>query len=150
MSRAGLFAATLLSIATLGSAFAQEAATPAPAPEGTTDLVLELNALQPSENGCRISFLATNNLGKDLEKAAFEVALFNAAGAIERLVALDFKTLTSGKTKVLQFNLAETQCDNVGRVLVNDVAACTGEGIEPGACLAGLKTQTKTDITFGL
>jgi len=127
----------------LGPALAQDAA---PAPQ----LLLELNALQKSETGCRITFLATNDLGKALEKVAFEVALFNGAGSMERLVSLDFKALTAGKTKVLQFDLAGTQCDNLGRVLVNDVAACVGDGVEPGACLAGLKTDTKTKITFGL
>jgi hypothetical protein len=127
----------------LGPALAQDA-TPAP------QLLLELNALQKSETGCRITFLATNDLGKALEKVAFEIALFNGAGSMERLVSLDFKALTAGKTKVLQFDLAGTQCDNLGRVLVNDVAACVGDGVEPGACLAGLKTDTKTKITFGL
>jgi hypothetical protein len=146
MARAtGLIAAMMFAGLGMGNAFAQEVAA-APAPE----LKLELNALQKSDAGCRITFLATNDLGKALDKAAFEVALFNAEGGIERLVSLDFKALTAGKTKVLQFDLTGTQCEDVGRVLVNDVAACTGEGVEPGACLAGLKTDTKTKITFGL
>ena len=143
----GFVAAMMIAGLGMGTAFAQDAT---PAAAAAPQLLLELNALQKSQTGCRITFLATNDLGKSLEKAAFEVALFNGEGAIQRLVSLDFKALSAGKTKVLQFDLAGTECENVGRVLVNDVAACVGEGVEPGACLAGLKTETKSTITFGL
>ena len=90
-------------LAAIGLPPAAVAATTAPA----AGLSLELNALQPSETGCRVTFLATNSLGKPLDKAAFEVALFNATGGIERLVTLDFKALPEGKTKVLATQLAK-------------------------------------------
>lgn len=117
---------------------------------GAAELTLELNALQPSETGCRVTFLATNALGKPLDKAAFEVALFNAAGSIERLVTLDFKALPEGKTKVLQFDLAKIPCDGLSRVLINDVSACTGTEVAGGECLAALTTANKSAIQFGL
>lgn len=113
-------------------------------------LTLELNALQPSETGCRVTFLATNALGKPLDKAAFEVALFNATGSIERLVTLDFKALPEGKSKVLQFDLAKIPCDGLSRVLINDVSACTGADVAAGECLAALTTANKSAIQFGL
>lgn len=127
-------------------AFAQDSA----AVQETAGLQLELNALQPAEKGCRVTFLATNGLGVDIERAGFEVALFGADGAIDRLVALDFKALTPGKTKVLQFNIADLDCTGVSRVLVNDISACEGEGLTPARCLAALDTATRTDIAFGL
>jgi len=133
----------LVAIGLPTAAVAQTTATPA-------GLTLELNALQPSESGCRVTFLATNGLGKPLDKAAFEVALFNATGSIERLVTLDFKALPEGKTKVLQFDLAKTPCDGLSRVLINDVAACTGEGVEASECLSRLSTSNKSAIQFGL
>ncbi|MFD1940761.1 hypothetical protein [Paradevosia shaoguanensis] len=133
-------------LAAIGLPPAAVAATTAPA----AGLSLELNALQPSETGCRVTFLATNSLGKPLDKAAFEVALFNATGGIERLVTLDFKALPEGKTKVLQFDLAKTPCDGLSRVLINDVAACTGTGVEAGECLVSLTTSNKSTIQFGL
>ena len=126
-------------------------AAPALAQETTApQLLLELNAAQPSEKGCRITFLATNDLGGALDRASVEMALFNTSGAIERIVTLDFKGLTEGKTKVLQFDLAKTPCDGLSRVLINDVAACTGTGVEAGECLASLTTSNKSTIQFGL
>lgn len=137
--------ASILSIAILatGSAMAQDTSQ-------TTSLYLELNALQSGETGCRITFLAKNSLGAALDSAAFEVALFDANGAIDQLVTLDFNALAAGKTKVLQFELPELECSNVGRVLINDAPSCTGEGIEPSACLDHLETSTKVDVTFGI
>jgi hypothetical protein len=112
-------------------------------------LTLELNGAQPSEKGCRLTFVVTNNLGAGLSKAAFEIALFNEAGVVDRLTVLDFKDLPEGKTKVTRFDLSGIDCAKLHRVLVNSATECVGAGVEPTACLAQLKTQTKTSITFG-
>lgn len=117
--------------------------------EPAAALALELNALTPSDTGCRVTFLATNGLGASLDRAAVEMALFDTAGAIERIVTLDFTELSPGKTKVLQFELAGLDCTDVGRVLVNDITTCEGEGLAPEACLAALVTTARPDIAFG-
>ena len=121
---------------------AQDAAPP--------ELALELNALQPADKGCRITFLATNRLGGPLDRAAMEVALFSIGGTIERIVTLDFKNLAQGKTKVLQFELTGLDCTDVSRVLVNDISACEGAGLAPDSCLAALVPTARPDITFGV
>ena len=94
-------------------------------------LMLELNGAQPSDKGCRLTFVVTNNLGAELSKAAFEIALFNEAGVVDRLTVLDFNELPAGKTKVARFDLAGTDCAKVSRVLVNHATECTGSGIDP-------------------
>ncbi|RUU26878.1 hypothetical protein [Mesorhizobium sp. M6A.T.Ce.TU.016.01.1.1] len=127
----------------MGPAWAQESA-PAPG------LTLELNGAQPSEKGCRLTFVVNNTLGADLSKAAFEIALFNEAGVVDRLTVLDFKDLPAGKTKVTRFDLAGADCAKVSRVLINSATECAGTGIEPDACMRRLKTETKTGIVFGV
>lgn len=134
-----LFPAALVLLLTLPAA-AQEAAS----------LALELNALQQGESGCRVTFLATNRLGAPLERAGVEVALFDTSGAIDRIVNLDFKALSQNKTKVLQFELAGLDCGDLGRVLVNDIPACEGPGLEADACLAGLSISARPDVEFGV
>ena len=121
-----------------------EGSAPVPA------LTLELNAAQPSDKGCRLTFLVNNNLGADLSKAAFEIALFNEAGVVDRLTVLDFKELPAGKTKVTRFDLAGTDCAKVSRVLINSATECAGAAVEPNACMRKLKTDTKTGIAFGV
>ena len=132
-------AATVLST----DAGAQEAAKAAPA------LSLELNGAQPSDKGCRLTFVVNNGLGGDLAKAAFEIALFNDAGVVDRLTVLDFKDLPADKTKVTRFDLAGTECGKISRVLVNGVTECVGAGLDPATCTRGLKTTTKAGIAFG-
>lgn len=138
-AKAALFSLLALTTPALG----QEAAP-------TPSLALELNALQAADTGCRVTFLATNNLGGALDRAAVEVALFDTGGAIDRIVTLDFKSLSPGKTKVLQFELANLACDNIGRLLVNDISACDGVGIASTACLETLVTTTRPTIAFGV
>ncbi|TPL97476.1 hypothetical protein [Mesorhizobium sp. B2-3-10] len=123
---------------------------PAWAEQSAPVLTLELNAAQPSDKGCRLTFLISNNLGADLTKAAFEIALFNKAGIVDRLTVLDFKDLPHGKTKVTRFDLAGTDCTKVSRVLVNSGTDCAGTGVEPTACMRKLKTDTRTGIAFGV
>ncbi|TGV61267.1 hypothetical protein EN784_02430 [bacterium M00.F.Ca.ET.141.01.1.1] len=126
------------------------AMVPAWAEQSAPVLTLELNAAQPSDKGCRLSFLVSNNLGADLTKAAFEIALFNEVGIVDRLTVLDFKDLPAGKTKVTRFDLAGTDCTKVSRVLINSATECAGTGVEPAACIRKLKTDTRTGIAFGV
>lgn len=138
----GLIAATaLLVLAAADIAPAQESTQPA--------LTLELNALQPSEKGCRLTFVVTNNLGAPLDKVGFEVALFNQAQVVDRITVLDFKELPRGKTKVRRFDLGELDCTKITRVLVNDSTECAGAGIDPKACIRQLNPTTKSGIQFG-
>lgn len=111
---------------------------------------IELNALTPSDAGCRVTFLATNRLGAELTRAAFEIALFGADGGIDRLVSLEFKAMPDGKARVLQFDLAGLTCENISRVLINDVVACEGDGLDPRTCLAALKPSSRLSTGFGL
>jgi len=133
----------------LGKAAAALLLCGAAAAQDAPSLSLELNGAQPAEKGCRLTFVVTNNLGANLSKAAFEIALFNEAGVVDRLTVLDFKDLPAGKTNVTRFDLAGTDCAKISRVLINTATQCEGAAT-PNACLASLKTGTKTGIAFGL
>lgn len=124
------------------TAVSAQAQTPA-------DLSLELNAAQPSEKGCRLTFVVNNGLGSDLTKAGFEIVLFDKAGVVDRITTLAFKDLSAGKTKVSRFDLAGVDCAKLGRVLINEVTECAGQGIAADACSRQLKTLTKGEIEFG-
>jgi hypothetical protein len=131
-----------------GAANAQEAA-PKPAEAAAKTLSLELNAAQPSQKGCRLTFVVANGLGADLSKAAFEIALFNDVGVVDTLTVLDFKDLPSGKTKVTRFDLP-LDCAKITRVLVNRAVDCAGDGVDPAACMRQLQPSGKSQIAFGL
>jgi hypothetical protein len=132
-------------VAPLGSVSAQEA-TPLAA---SAKLAMELNALQPTANGCRFTFMVKNDLGGELSSAAFELVLFDKAGMVSRMTIVDFKDLPNGKTKVRQFDFSGVDCAQLGRVLINDATDCKGEGIDPRACIRALAPESRTAVTFG-
>jgi hypothetical protein len=113
-------------------------------------LALELNAAQPSDKGCRLTFVVTNDLGADLSVAAFELALFNAEGVVDRLSVLEFREMPAGKTKVSRFDLAGADCTKISRILVNSATECAGESIAASDCMKGIRTASKTQIAFGV
>lgn len=135
----------------IGLAAALAAIAPAVAEDtAPKQITLDLNALQDVAGACRVTFVATNDMGSAIDKASLELAIFGKDGAITRMVLLDFKGLTPGKTKVVQFDLKDIGCGNVSRVLINDLTACDGQGVDAAACLAALKPSTATGISFGL
>lgn len=140
-------AASLLVLTSLVAMPLAPAAAQGASPE--QHVLLDLNALQPSEGGCRLTFVVANNLATPVDRAAFEMALFDKAGVVDRLTVLDFKSLPAGKTKVSRFDLKGVDCANVSRVLINDATECTGAGTAPDACLAALRTQSTSGISFG-
>jgi hypothetical protein len=113
-------------------------------------LYLELNAAQPSDKGCRFTFVVANDLGADLSAAAFELVLFDAQGVVDRLSVLEFRDMPKGKTKVSRFDLAGVNCGKIGRILVNAATQCAGEGITASDCMKSIRTASKTTIAFGV
>lgn len=145
-----MFRATPLLVLTAAAAVSLGAA-PAPAQTAAPEphVSLDLNALQPSDGGCRLTFVVANNLATPIDRAAYEMALFDKGGVVDRLTVLDFKSLPSGKTKVSRFDLKGVDCAAVGRVLINDATECSGAGTPADACLATLETRSTSGVTFG-
>lgn len=121
----------------------------AQAQEAVPTLKVALNSLQPSERGCRFTFVANNELGGELSSVAFELVLFDKANVVDRITVTKFKDLPKGKTKVRQFEFSEVNCSDIGRVLINDATECVGTDVEPSDCIRYLETETETEIRFG-
>lgn len=137
-------AAAALHLAAAAVAHAQ-----ADAAQQSGALSLELNAAQPSDKGCRLTFVVNNGLSANLKIASFELVLFDQSGVVDRITALAFKEMPAGKTKVSRFDLSDVDCSRLGRVLINAVTECEGDGIQPDACSRQLKTSTKAGVEFG-
>ncbi len=132
------------------SAYAQEASEDA-AEEAS--FALELNSATPTSSGsCRLTYVASNQSDTALDRTAYEVAIFDAEGVVTRLLVLEFGALIEGKTKILQFDLAGTECTAISRIVINDVAGCVqaSDGEDSDLCLDGLTASSRTDIEFGL
>ena len=115
-------------------------------------LSIELNKMQQSGEGCRLSFIAVNGMGANLEKTAMEVVFFDTSSVVTEMLLLDFGRLPANKTKVVEFVLQQQQCGQISRVLVNDVVECSSAEAENMTqdCFNALRTSNKAEIEFGV
>jgi hypothetical protein len=109
-------------------------------------IAVELNAAETSADACTLSFMVTNGWKTPVEKAVYEVALFDKEGQVSRLTLFDFGALPPGRPRVRQFAVPQTSCENLGRVLFNGASTCEGDGIAPDVCETGLRPSSRTDI----
>lgn len=121
-------------------AAAQESATDAPR------LHLELNALQTVEQACRLSFLARNDTGTDIDKAVFETVIFDAEGGVASLSLFDFRALPQARPRVRQFDLPGAPCEAVGRVLINGAGTCLIGGEASDLCDTALSLTSRLNV----
>lgn len=129
-------------IALTGGAWAQEATSQPDAPF----LSIELNTVEQQTGTCRLTFVAQNGLGVDVSAVVFETVLFGRADQVIDLTLFDFKHLPDGSPRVRQFDLAGVECASVGRVLLNDVHACTGANLTAELCAAELHWSSRADV----
>jgi len=111
-------------------------------------LSIDLNALEQVDQACRLVFVASNKTGTPIEEMALETVLFDTEGTVDRFALFDFKDLPVGKTRVRQFDLPETQCGTIGRILINGAATCKGLSFKGTECIdhLDLKSSSKTEI----
>jgi hypothetical protein len=108
-----------------------------PAAADGTGLALDVNRLDDADSACRLTFVADNALAP-LSALVLETVIFDRAGRVAALTLFDFGALPADRRRVRQFDVAGIACSDVAQVLVNGVAACTGEGVGAGDCAAAL------------
>lgn len=117
---------------------------------GNSSISLELNRISPSaEGGCQVVFFGKNGLGNMLDDVTWRLAVLNAEGVFDTLLALPLGSLPAGKRRIVQFNLPAA-CDNISEIIVNDVATCEIGGQKSDLCLTNLTVSSRADIAFGL
>jgi hypothetical protein len=119
--------------------------TPATAQER---LVVELNQLEEVEAGCRGSIVFTNRLDTTVTELTIEVAVFDQEGRVSNLWLLPARRLPPGQIRVRQFLFQEGNCDGIGRLLLNDVVNCEGNGLDPEQCLGLIDVSSRIDLPF--
>lgn len=134
-----LLLALALASTAITPAFAQETA----APESAGMLNLELNTKADLEGGaCRLTYVVDNGTEADLQNLTYEVAIFNASGAVSNMLLMEFGAIAAGKTRVIQFDVANQGCSDVSRILVNNQVDCATADGASTMCLDRLATRT--------
>lgn len=111
-------------------------------------LSIELNKLEQVEEICRVYFVFENALDHKLERLQLELVLFDTKGFIKRRLTLDAAPIDKDKTSVKLFDLPETQCTNVGRILINDVVKIAGPDGDLPDNVSQLDLSSKLDANL--
>lgn len=101
---------------------------------------LELNATEPAENRCRMTFLIENKSPRTIDSLKLDLAMFSPEGVIQRRMIVEMGPVRSKRTNVRTF-ASDGECSQLGAILVNDVSAC--QPGEPTACMDGLALSSR-------
>lgn len=108
----------------------------------------ELNKVESVQNGCRMTLVLTNGLETSVDKLTLETVLFDTEQTVSRFLLITARPLPPGTMRVQQFDIEGQPCEGIGRVLINDVTACEGEGLDPARCLSLLAPSSRADVPF--
>lgn len=120
--------------------------------QSATPIALELNKLEPlPANGCRVYMVVNNPDAEPIQQLRLDLMLFGTDGVISKRIALDLAPLSAKKTAVRLFDLADTACDSIAKILVSDVLACQvgkapAADAPPGVCLDRLQTTARGKV----
>lgn len=101
---------------------------------------IELNSLENADDRCRLNFVIENKSHVAIESMKLDLVAFGGDGGILRRLITEMGPVRAAKTVVRTFPV-DTECRQLGAVLVNDVTACTPG--EPGACLDDLVLSSR-------
>jgi hypothetical protein len=122
------------------------AAIAQPVVAADAELLIELNKLEDTEQGCRSLFLFDNATGHELNRFRVDLILFDQDGVYAKQLLLDMAPLHHDKKVLASFLLAEEPCESIGSILVNDLPRCeNGAGAEVD-CVPLLKVESRTDV----
>ena len=141
-----IFSAFAMTLASVGTAYAQPAASP-PA-NAAAPLRLELNRLEPDGQNCRVYLLADNSKGEAYRSFKVDLFVLDTDGVAAKRVVLELGPIAAGKTLIRLFDIPAVPCARFGRMLLNDVLACEAEAGARQNCLADTRTDSKASVPF--
>jgi hypothetical protein len=144
MTQIPLFPQSRPKVAALGAALGLLVGIPALA-AAKPELLIELNKLEDTDEGCRSLFVFDNATGHELNRFQVDLILFDQEGVYARQVMLDMAPLEQDKKVLASFLLPDQQCDAIGSILINDLPQCEdGAGAELD-CVKLLEVRSRTD-----
>ncbi len=108
-------------------------------------LSIELNKLEPQAGACRAYLVFDNPDGPALENLQMDLILFDQAGVIARRLAVDTGPLRAAKTSVKLFDIPDLPCNEIRRILVNEVLDCRDAAGLHDDCIERLTLSSRAD-----
>jgi len=113
----------------------------AAAPAGT--LGIELNKLEQRDRSCLAYLVFRNETGLAFDAVQLDLVLFDRDELILRRLTVDAAPIARDKTSVKIFEIPDMACDQLGRVLLNDLARCEGASGPIDGCLERIDLSSR-------
>ena len=113
-----------------------------------SELLIELNKLEDTDQGCRSLFLFDNATGHELNRFRVDLILFDPEGVYAKQLMLDMAPLREDKKVLASFLLAEQQCASIGSILVNGLPLCENGAGAQLDCVKLLEVRSRTDTAL--
>jgi hypothetical protein len=110
------------------------------------ELLIELNKLEDTQQGCRSLFVFDNATGHELDRFRVDLILFDQEGVYAKQLLLDLAPLYQDKKVLTSFLLAEQPCSSIGSILVNDLPWCENGSGAKLDCVPMLKVESRTEV----
>lgn len=110
------------------------------------DISLELNKLEPGENGCRAYMVIDNRAESAFSAFKLDLVLFRPDGVIGKRFILDLAPIKAHKRTVKIFTIDGTPCDGVANILINDVSECRADTGPVENCMARLDLKSLSPV----
>ena len=91
------------------------------------DLSIELNTTNPLKDACQLMMVIDNRSSIRFNKFTLELVLFDKTGVITSRVLAAIGRLRPIKSHFVSFPIEDVICDDLGRVLLNEVTECEYE-----------------------
>ncbi len=115
--------------------------------KSSPELRIQLNQLEQRDDMCLAYFLLHNVSGHSLKDLQTELFVFDRGGVVAAHLRASFPDVRENKTVIKLFRLGSAnRCDQIGGILINDVAVC--ETIDGAAldCLGLMSLSSKSDV----
>ena len=106
-------------------------------------ITVELNKLEDREGACRAYLVFGNDSGERFDAFVLDLIVFDRDQVIAKHLAVDAAPLRADKTVVKMFDIAGIGCDQIGRILLNDVTKCAGTDGARADCIDRLAPSSR-------
>ncbi len=106
-------------------------------------LLVELNKFEAIDNGCRTFFLFRNTTDIRFQSFEMSLAILDREGVIERLLTVEAAPLPSERTTLKLFEIPESQCENIGEILLHEIVSCNPDQGEAPDCFGIIDLKSR-------
>jgi hypothetical protein len=119
---------------------------PSAADADSGSIVIELNKIEETDEGCRTLFVFDNRSGHELNPFRVDLVLFDTSGVVSHQFLLEAAPLYAGKKTVASFVIKPGGCKDISSILVNDIPRCENDSGAAFDCVERLEVSSKSEI----